>query len=110
MIATALIQCMIRTQAGWITLAARAGWSVTARLDMTVPWLDVSIPHYTPITGVFVTRIRAIEFVPPRHRWSQKSEPGCPGSRCASAAGTIQARIDYDGIRTVSTTWITPFD
>jgi hypothetical protein len=37
--AKALIQCMTRTQAGWITLAgvALTCSSVTVRLDMAVP-------------------------------------------------------------------------
>jgi hypothetical protein len=32
----------MRTQAGWITfadVAVAAGWSLTARLDMVIPWL-----------------------------------------------------------------------
>src|SRR5260370_120238 len=43
---------------------------------------------------------------------SQKSEPGCPGSPLAHPVGDwIRARVSHDaGIRTVSTTWITPFD
>ena len=38
----ALIQCTVRTQAGWTTfvdVAAAAGCSLTARLDMVIPWL-----------------------------------------------------------------------
>ena len=45
-IATALIQCTMRTQAGWMTfvaVAAAAGWSLTARLDMVIPWLFQSL-------------------------------------------------------------------
>src|SRR5665647_45662 len=40
-IATALIQCTVRTQAGWITLAVvgTARSSLAARLDMADPWL-----------------------------------------------------------------------
>jgi hypothetical protein len=38
-VATALIQCTVRTQAGWITFAGLEAVcsSLTARLDMSVP-------------------------------------------------------------------------
>src|SRR3954454_12970318 len=48
-IATALVQCRARTQAGWMTFAVVAlTWlSETVRLDMIDPSL-LSIPAYTP--------------------------------------------------------------
>src|ERR1700754_720495 len=52
-IATALIQCTMRTQAGWITLAAAgtACSSLAARLDMAHPWRRFD-SYYTPGTDV----------------------------------------------------------
>src|SRR5687767_1247086 len=109
-IATALIQWTMRTQAGWMTfvvVAAAAGWSLTARLDMVVPWLFHTkgrpIQAYTPEPGG--------SLLPRRYQvdacslWrSQKSEPGCPGSpfRHASCPGQVRRgllrRRHQDGV------------
>src|SRR5690242_14754042 len=78
-IATALAQCMARTQAGWITFAGSrvATLSVAARLDMVVPcWnlLTWSIRHRGLLRYLGnLGRSRT-----PARMHSQKSEPGFP--------------------------------
>src|SRR3954467_15649816 len=86
-IATALVQCMIRTQAGWITLAGVApAWpSAAARLDVA---LDMAgSVHGDWIVPTTIRRRLAFVTTGETHnsRWasnditksrSQKSEPG----------------------------------
>src|ERR1700688_1050275 len=115
-IATALIQCTVRTHAGWITLAVvgTARSSLAARLDIAIPWLF----HLWKSVRSNIRRELRLRYCHTDHKidagrvWrSQKSEPGCPGPRSRVLVGTKAGRAGcYDGIRTVSTTWITPFD
>src|ERR1700716_975260 len=63
-IATALIQCTVRTHAGWITLAgavAACSW-LAVMLDMAVPPLKLDTRIYAKNLG-FVTAMHAIRFV-----------------------------------------------
>src|SRR5215210_6320244 len=96
-IATALIQCVVRTHAGWITgaLASTARSPLAARLDILVP-------STVPLAGSYGSIRRAL---PLRYcntgymndacgaSRSQKSEPGCPGSRSAHPGGD-EVRMD----------------
>src|SRR5258706_7585192 len=112
MIATALIQCTIRTHAGWMTFALDGACaSLAARLDMVVPSLDTSIRvirrepllrYCNKNDQVGARRVRR----------SQKNEPDCPGSPLPILMGTRSGCAGgYDaGISTGSTTWITPLD
>src|SRR5260370_1390271 len=80
-IANALVQCIARTQAGWMTfpVAGVTCWSLTVRLDMADPsWLIgpwCLLPAYTPAIG-----FPLLHCTHQVHRWwasrSQKSEPG----------------------------------
>src|SRR5665647_842521 len=93
-IATALIQCTVRTQAGWIALAVvgTARSSLAARLDMAVPWLFRLLEwSIRPI----IRRELRLRYCHTDYKidacrvWrSQKSEPGCPGSRSRIVVGT----------------------
>jgi hypothetical protein len=48
-IATALIQCTMRTQAGWITFVAAGadGWSLMGMLDIARIRCEMALPGYT---------------------------------------------------------------
>src|SRR6202035_769132 len=116
-IATALIQCTVRTHAGWMTfaVAGTVASSLAARLDIAILSLFPSLEADTPI----IRREPGLRYCnrdyqndAKRASRSQKSEPGCPGSRSRVLLGTRsgQARRQDAGISTVSTTWITPFD
>src|SRR3569833_3909597 len=96
-IATALVQCMIRTQPGWIILAGAAPvWaSAAARLDValdmdgSVGWRMRNFDHYTPAAGVRYPDGDA-QFDISFHRTgrrSQKSEPGRTGSLLLASVG-----------------------
>src|ERR1041385_163659 len=126
-IATALIQCTTRTQAGWITFAGTAAvrCSLAVMLDMAVP--PEFAPDYTPKTPFrYGVKDHQVDFTTPSFRGvandTRKAravgdEPGIqrccllPDSgfaRCASAPEG-RHKLAYDaGISTVSTTWITP--
>src|SRR5258706_3112561 len=110
MIATALIQCTIRTHAGWMTFALDGACaSLAARLDMVVPSLDTSIRvirrepllrYCNKNDQVGARRVRR----------SQKNEPDCPRSPLPILMGAPSGCPGgfYAGVRTVSTTWVTP--
>src|SRR5882757_1940847 len=87
-IATALIQCTMRTQRGCIALVVTAGTArswLAVTLDMAHP-CRILASYYTPGTGISLLPCR-----PSRRCWqawrSQKSEPGCPGSSFAHPKG-----------------------
>src|SRR5665647_632529 len=115
-IATALIQCTVRSHAGWTTLvwAGMALVSLAARLDIAIPRLFHLFEPGTPsIRRELRLRycLRDDKIDTRRLSSSQKCEPGCPGSRSRIPVGTRPGRAGcQDGIRTVSTTWMTPFD
>ena len=88
---------------------AAVGLALTARLDMAIPSLKAALVLYAGNRG-FVTAIYAFQTYAQRARRSRKGEPDCPGSPCAFAVRDRSGLWCYDGIRTVSTTWITPFD
>src|SRR6266436_6973920 len=94
--------------------AATARSSLAARLDISNPGCS-TVEIDTPI----IRRNPPLRYCHAGYKThacrvsrSQKSEPGCPGSPLAHPVGDgIRTRVSYDaGIRTVSTTWITPFD
>src|SRR6202035_3175882 len=107
-IATALIQCTVRTHAGWMTFAV-AGTvpsSLATRLDITILSLFhllESIPIIRREPGLRYCN-RDYQNDAKRASRSQKSEPGCPGSRSRVLLGTNsgQARRQDAGISTVS--------
>src|ERR1700710_3141794 len=88
---------------------AAAGWSMAARLDMvlfTVRMNDTANIRRKPA----LRYMQRITSMPPGIA-SRKSEPGWPWSPLGRPGGQIRTGGAYDaGIRTVSTTWITPFD
>src|SRR5665647_118398 len=92
-IATALIQCTVRTQAGWITfaVAGTARSLLAARLDMAIPGLF----HLEGSLHRIICRELRVRYCHTgdkvdagRVSQSQKSEPGCPGSRSCVLLGT----------------------
>src|SRR5882757_11175407 len=92
-IATALIQCTVRTQAGWMTfpVAGTVRSSLAARLDMAIP---LAVPSLDRVgTGLYagtrrsVTVLAAIRLIPGVYWRSQKSEPGRPGSPLTHPGG-----------------------
>src|SRR5690242_2302508 len=99
-IATALAQCMARTQAGWITFAGSrvAGLSVAARLDMVVPCWNL-------LTWI-IRQGWLLRYLgnPGRSRTpgaihSQKSEPGFPGSSVVLPDAGIVGKSGYAVLR-----------
>src|SRR3954470_2742898 len=113
-IATALIQCATRTHAGWITVAVAgtARSSLAARLDILFLGCSIIEIRYPIIRQAL--RVRYLNTGYSIDAWtasrSQKSEPDCPGSRPPVLWGQIRRGGSYEGISTVSTTWMTPFD
>src|ERR1700730_9595394 len=112
-IATALIQCTVRTHAGWMTfvVAGTVRSSLAARLDMVVPSLENRLLRTIrrELRLRYCHRDAGIDTLRPLR--SQNSEPGCPGSPLASPVGDrFRIACQDAGISTVSTTWITPFD
>src|SRR4051812_42826141 len=90
-VATALIQCVVRTHAGCMVVgfAATERSSLAARLDifriLGVP-CGISIPIMRQAWPVRYCN-KGYE-IDARGAWrSQKSEPGCPGSRFAAPVG-----------------------
>src|ERR1700752_1458026 len=86
-IATALAQCIARTQAGWTTFAGLcAMWSsVTVRVDMAAPFFHPSL--------AIIRQGPGFRYQPPAYGnnafglcRSQKGEPGHPGSLVAHPA------------------------
>src|SRR5512140_2599436 len=68
--------------------AAIARSSLAARLDMSVPWLSwkTRYPDYTP--GAAASLLPSDDKIDARRAsWSQKCEPGCPGSPLARPGG-----------------------
>src|ERR1035437_3065056 len=115
-IATALIQCTVRTHAGWRILAwaGMALVSLAARLDIAIPRL-FRLSNLVPLLYAgsfgFVTAIATIRSMPAGYRGHENASRVAPARDRASWWGPGQdERGCYDGIRTVSTTWITPFD
>src|ERR1700733_12216585 len=111
-IATALSQCMIRTQPGWIVLLAGAACSwLTVRVDIGCSVAGViRYPHYTPGTGISLHASARIDTTWPL-TVHKKASRVAPARRRVSRWGVKSGHAyRYDGIRTVSTTWITPFD
>src|SRR5690349_11704524 len=119
-IATALIQCMILTQAGWITFAGTriACSSVAARLDTAVlrhsnPSLSYTIRREMGVVTGRVLSNRCLHVMA-----VQKRGAGVfPGPAVFASSGRARSRgwgggaRCYDaGISTVSTTWMTPLD
>src|SRR3954464_15923104 len=113
-IATALIQCVARTHPGWMTVTAdgMARSSLAARLDIFIPRLFLSRGRYPSIRQALPVRYCNPGYVidVSSASRSRKSEPGCPGSLSPFLLGDRQERRCYEGISTVSTTWMTPLD
>src|SRR5580704_6456147 len=88
--ATALVQCMARTQAGWITLAGSL-WvksSAAARLDIVIL---VQIARHSIIRRKLWFRywMNPAGSTADRRPHSQKSEPGFPGSPSCIPWGSL---------------------
>src|SRR5476651_1461443 len=90
---------------------------LAARLDISVPWSVLAIP--LTVDTPFIRPECLLRYCHAGYQVdacrvsrSQKSEPGCPGSRAARPVGGRPGCAWYydAGIRTVSITWITPFD
>src|ERR1700744_5767048 len=101
MIATALIQCITRTQPGWMTLEVAlvaACCSVAARLVMMFPSLRGVTSIYAE-SRHFVTVRNPSQ--PPGHPglpgdcWSQKCEPGFTPARGFSSGRRQQHGVDH---------------
>src|ERR1700760_382704 len=88
--ASALVQCMARTQAGWITLAGslRVKSSAAARLDIVIL---VKIARCEGIRRKLLFRycMNPAGSMAHRRLYSQKSEPGFPGSPVAHPVRTV---------------------
>src|SRR5665213_3679291 len=101
-IATALIQCTIRTHAGWMTFAVTAGGlALAARLDIAIPSLKIVPTHTIRREPGLRYRNARYRIGAQQARRSQKGEPGCPGSLCACATVSIKhmaLRRHQDGI------------
>src|SRR5271156_5127350 len=93
--------------------AGAACWSLIARLDMQVPWKFgrwTSTPQYTPETGVWLPQCTLSDRCPQGIVFTKK-RAGLPGSLMRIPRGDYSGCAwCYDGIRTVSITWITPLD
>src|ERR1700722_15861557 len=95
--------------------AGAARWALPERLDILFPGRFRAGPRYR-----IIRRERGFSYShagypagPRELSRSQKSEPGCPGSPMRVPRGDdsgVCARAYEAGIRTVSTTWITPLD
>src|ERR1700731_1860992 len=91
--------------------------SLAARLDIAFPGFFLAVPSQTA-DAPNIRRARRLRYCHTndkidtgRASRSQKSEPGRPGSRSRILLGTKSGGAwGYDGIRTVSTTGMTPFD
>src|ERR1700761_2752776 len=68
------------------------------------------IPQLYAGNPCFVTAAHPIRFMPAGYRDHKKASRVAPARGLRIPMGTDQARGCYDGISTVSTTWITPFD
>src|SRR6516165_3189525 len=87
--ATALVQCMARTHAGWITfVGACVAWlSVAATLDMAVSWLK-PVNEYTPEVAVsLLHQHRRVE--DPQPLIFTKKRAGFPGSPSRIPVGDL---------------------
>src|ERR1035438_9117898 len=96
-IATALIQCTVRTHAGWMTfaVAVTVRSSLAARLDIANPWLFHlwrSIPRLYAGKRGFVTAIETIRTMPSGHRGHKKASRVAPARGRASCWGPDQDR------------------
>src|SRR5690242_14915073 len=116
--ATALIQCMVRTQAGWIAFAGTATGCCSAAAMLDTALLRPSIPFGVQYSIRWETGLRyyrrAIKAIRAFYRSHKKASRGVPRlETCASRLGTLKGHAPSDqeaGISTVSTTWMTPFD
>ena len=112
--ANALIQCVTRTQPGWMTLPVGGVtcWSLTVRLDMA----DSSLASVTPLIRwepAFCYRIGAIRIIDGGRDGHKKASRASAARFLARPVGEREliGRAGYDaGSKTVSTTWMTPFD
>src|SRR5215475_413739 len=113
--ATALIQCMVRTHAGWITFAGSrvALLSAAARLDIDAP-LRIRLRRVYARNPGFVTRSQPIEWMLSAHRIHKRASRVSPGAPLRTLVEMSEeiciSGVQEAGINTVSTTWITPFD
>src|SRR5450759_5874123 len=101
-IATALIPCAVRTQAGWMTRGVvwTARWSVAARRDMAVPSFEVDARIYAG-NCCFVTAIQTIRSMPAGHGGHKKASRVAPARLSRIPLGTRSGHAGcYDaGIR-----------
>ena len=83
---------------------------------MVVPWLfhakERPIHAYTPETGASLLPCAAIRLMPEAYGGHKKASRVAPARVLAHPVRDESGCVRYHdaGIRTVSTTWITPFD
>src|SRR5712671_5265332 len=96
-IATALIQCRARTQAGWITfvVVAVARSSLTVRVDMALP-VGSSYQFIRREPGSRYCHV-AIQSMHGEHFGHKKASRVAPARRLTHPVGTMQGRA---GVRT----------
>src|ERR1700757_4941158 len=100
--ANALIQCMVRTQAGWIVFAPSgvAALSVAARLDISAPSAATRQNQSRPIYDLnpgFVTTLHAIDAIAATHDLHKKASRVSPARCRASRWGSLGS--GYAGLR-----------